>query len=309
MAEALVLGIDIGGTKTAAGCVSSSGGVVDYAVAATPARSGSEAILDAAADLAAQVAAGRACDAVGVAAPGVINRTAGSVVSATGLLTDWAGARVRDGISARLRLPAVIDNDVTAAAFGEARVGACRGVSSLLFVALGTGIGGGLVLDGTPWHGAFGIAGHLGHLAVPEAEGRRCSCGREGHLEALVSGSALLRDALADGIEVGGARELAALAESGHGGACRLLARAGRVLGRTLGGLVNTLDVQAIVIGGGMAAAGPALWKPLEAGLRGEVLPPAKPALTRSALGDRAGVIGAACLAFEAVAPRSGGSR
>jgi glucokinase len=204
----------------------------------------------------------------------------------------------------RLSLPVAVDNDVRAAALGEARYGAAAERGALV-VAVGTGIGGALIRDGALVPGASGVAGHLGHLPVPQAGPYRCSCGRFDHLEAVASGPAMVRAARNAGLHVADLPALLVMAEA-DGRAREALEHSASVLGRTLGGLVNLLDPDVVVIGGGVAGAGDLWWEPLRRAFAAEALPPAAPRLARAALGTRAGLIGAAELARTAVA---GGGR
>jgi glucokinase len=331
--DRLALGIDIGGTKTAVGVVDEQGRVVASRVAATPAGSGAAAVLAAAGDLAsallssaplasallssAALASGALASAqpssaepssaaladggwpvlaVGVGAPGVVDPRRGVVVSATDLLAGWAGTPVAAILGARLGLPVVVDNDVRAAGLGEARHGAGAGVPSALVVAVGTGIGGALIRDGALVPGASGVAGHLGHLPVPDAGPERCSCGRPDHLEVAAAGPAIVRAARAAGLPVADTAEVVRLAATDQR-ARAVLAHAATVLGRMLGGLVNLLDPDVVVIGGGVAGAGEAWWAPLRSAFAAELLRPAAPRLVPAALGTQAGMIGAAAMA------------
>jgi glucokinase len=193
------------------------------------------------------------------------------------------------------------DNDVNAAALGEARHGAGRGLGSLLLVVVGTGLGGAIVHQGRVLRGT---AGEVGHVPVAGAE-VRCSCGRSGHLEAVVAApgitAAYQRAGGQRGVDV---RAMARRAAVGQAEAAAILHAAGTTFGRTLGGLVNTLDPEAVILGGGVMQAGEPLWAPLEAAMRAEVLPSAVGVPLRPAeLGVDAGVIGAAELARELVSP------
>jgi glucokinase len=294
----LVLGIDIGGTKTAVGVVDEHGRVLADAVAPTPAQSGADAVLANAMDLATAVRAAvdRPVLAAGVGAPGVVDARRGVVVSATDLLAGWTGTPVAAILTAELGVPVAVDNDVRAAGLGEARHGAGAQASSVLVVAVGTGIGGALVRDGVLVPGASGVAGHLGHLPVPDAGGDPCSCGRPDHLEAAAAGPALLRAARRAGLPVADTTALVALAATDEP-ARAMLANAATVLGRALGGLVNLLDPDVVVVGGGVAGAGEAWWTPLRRAFHAELLAPAAPRLVPAALGPKAGLIGAATLA------------
>jgi glucokinase len=300
--DGLVLGIDIGGTKTAVGAVDSAGRVLATRRAATPAGAGREAVLDTAARLAREVidAVDRPVLAVGVGAPGVVDARRGVVLSATDLVTGWAGTPVARALADRLGLPVAVDNDVRAAAVGEARHGAGRGAALALVVAVGTGIGGALLRDGVLLPGASGVAGHLGHLPVAGADGRVCSCGRTDHLEAVAAGPAILRAAADRGLAAGSTAEVVALAGTDDRAAA-VVTEAATALGRCLGGLVNLLDPDAVVLAGGVAAAGDAWWQPLRRAFQGELLAPASPALVAAQLGSDAGIVGAGALAVDLV--------
>ncbi|HEX6501321.1 MAG TPA: ROK family protein [Micromonosporaceae bacterium] len=291
------LGIDIGGTKTAVGVVDATGRLLAVEVAPTPARDGADAVLTRVAELAASVraAAGAPVGAAGVGSPGVVDPRRGVVLSATDLITGWTGTPVADALSERLRLPVTVDNDVRAAGLGEARYGAGTGADSALVVSVGTGIGGALIRDGVLVPGASGVAGHLGHLPVPAADGAICSCGRPDHLEAVSAGPALLRAAHRAGLTVADTAALVARAATDDV-ARAVLSRAATALGRALGGLVNLLDPDVVVVAGGLAGTGEAWWGPLRDAFRAEILAPAVPRLVPTALGRHAGVIGAAAL-------------
>lgn len=302
--DGLTLGIDIGGTKTGVGVVDASGRLLAVEVAPTPADEGPEAVLTRAAQVAATVRAtvGQRVEAVGVGSPGVVDPRRGVVLSATDLITGWTGTPVAEALSARLGLPVTVDNDVRAAGLGEARYGAGAGATSALVVSVGTGVGGALIRDGALVAGASGVAGHLGHLPVPGADGAICSCGRPDHLEAVAAGPGLLRAAHRAGLTV--ADTAALVADAGtEPVAAAVLTHAATVLGRALGGLVNLLDPDVVVVGGGVAGTGEAWWTPLRAAFRAEVLAPAAPDLVPTALGRHAGVIGAAALPRPPVPP------
>ncbi|MDD7836031.1 ROK family protein [Paenarthrobacter sp. AB444] len=310
-----VIGVDLGGTKTAAGVVSSSGEVLFSNTIPTLNRAGGEAILDATAALVAGLV-GRAADAgltvsgVGVGSAGVIDAVAGSVVSATDAIRGWAGTALVSGLSTRVGLKVRAVNDVHAHALGEAWLGAAACTSSSLMVAFGTGVGGSFVLDGAPVLGHRFVGGHVGHFASPLAvvDGKPlpCVCGSAGHVEAVASGPAIHESFLRLGgsaAEATDTRGVFELAKKTHdGGAAAAAARAAVELGavaagQAVGGLINILDPETVVISGGLADAGELWWKPMEAALRQELLAPllAVP-VVRAALGNSAAIIGAAKL-------------
>jgi glucokinase len=297
-----LLGVDIGGTKIAVAVVEAADGtVVARRVMPTPSELGPAAVVEAAADLAARVLAAYPAAAGGVGAPGVVDAARGVVVTSTGVLPGWEGTPVAAELERRLGLPFAADNDVNAAALGEARYGAGRGLGSFLLVVVGTGLGGAIVRGGRVQRGATGTAGELGHVPVAGADEVRCSCGRPGHLEALVAapgiGAAYQRATGEPGVDV---RAMARRAAAGEEAAANTLRTAGEVFGRTLGGLVNAIDPEAVILGGGVMQVGEPLWAPLEAAMRAEVLPSAAGVPLRpAALGVDAGVVGAAALAHE----------
>lgn len=298
-----LLGVDIGGTKTAVAVVeASSGEVIARRVEPTPADAGPLAVVDDAANLAARVLAIYPAVAGGVGAPGVVDADRGVVIVSTGYLRDWSGTAFGPELQRRLGLPFAADNDVNAAALGEARFGAGRGLGSFLFAGLGTGLGGAVVSDGRVLRGASGTAGELGHIPVfGVGEEVTCSCGRPGHLEAVVAAPAITaayeRAAGEPGVDL---RVIARRAAMGEPPAVTTLAHVGTVFGRALGGLVNVLDPEAVILGGGVMQAGRPVWEPLEIALRAETLPSASDvALRPAALGVDAAVIGAAALALD----------
>jgi glucokinase len=282
----MVVGLDIGGTKIAAGLIDDGGRIVRSRRTPTPSRGGPDA-LEAASALVHELRAGADVQAVGVGAPGVIDPATGTVVSATDTLARWGGIELRAELERRTRLPVVVDNDVRAAALGEARAGAARGFGTTLVVSVGTGIGGAIVKDGRPRRGGHGTAGEIAHLLAGEHGPIACGCGRPDHIEAVASG-----------------RAIAAAQQAGHSDA---LTHAATVLGRVLGGLACAIDVDAIVVGGGVTQAGGAFLQPLTDAVRVETLPALRelPVL-RAALGADASLVGAGLLAadFLTQAPR-----
>ncbi|MYR15105.1 ROK family protein, partial [Streptomyces sp. SID724] len=177
---AVVIGLDLGGTKIAAALFAPDGEVLVRRTRATPAREGAAAVLDALAAAAAEVDPDGLASLIGVAAAGVVDPRSGRVTSATDSIRGWAGTALGAGLADRTGLPVACDNDVRATAGPElAALTGHRG--SLLYAAVGTGVGGALAVDGRMLHGAAGIAGHLGHLPSAEAAGLPCTCGATGH--------------------------------------------------------------------------------------------------------------------------------
>ncbi|MEV7603818.1 ROK family protein [Paenarthrobacter sp. NPDC089322] len=320
-----VIGVDLGGTKTAAGVVSPFGEVLMSDTIPTLNRAGGEAILDATAALISGLVerateAGLKVSGVGVGSAGVIDASSGVVVSATDAILGWAGTSLVSGLSSRLPHPLVrAVNDVHAHALGEAWLGAAAGTSSSLLVAFGTGVGGSFVLDCSPVLGHRFVGGHVGHFASPLAVYNGvplpCVCGASGHVEAVASGPALYESflrfggaasdasdtrgvfALASGAYDAGATAGSAVSRAA---ALRAIELGAAAAGQAVGGLVNILDPETVVISGGLADAGELWWKPMEAALRQELLAPLIGVpVVPAALGNTAAIIGAAKLVLK----------
>lgn len=297
-----LIGIDVGGTKIAAATVTAHGAVNEYVVRATPAAHGPDAVLDAITAAVESLPDWQTARGIGVGTGGVVDPHAGTVVSANDLLPGWAGTHIHDELRARLQLPVAADNDVNAFALGEHLFGAGQTHTSALYVSVGTGIGGAIVLDGELHHGAHSTAGELGHIAVPEAVGRHCNCGRAAHLEAIASGpaiSAYYREltGTADNPEL---PEIVEQVTTGDPMASRAIEQGATALGRVLGGLVNTLDVDNVVLGGGVPGIGELYWNSLRTAFTAELLPaPSSVTITPAALGSRSAVVGAAALMLD----------
>jgi len=268
------------------------------------------------AELESALAACPEAGAIGLGVPCTIDRAGGLCVSAVNLpLID---VPIRDRIAARFGLPVAMDNDANVAAIAEARIGAARGARNVVLLTIGTGIGGGLIIDGRPYRGANGAGAELGHVVV-DIDGPPCqgNCPNRGCIEAIASGTALaaeaaraaaaapeseLARAAADGAALDG-RLVTALARDGEPESVAVLGTIGRRLGVALSGLANIFDPDAIVVGGGVMAAGELLLGPAREELRARALPPqnATPVLA-AALGPDAGMIGAAILAADELA-------
>ncbi|KJF20907.1 ROK family protein [Rhodococcus sp. AD45-ID] len=292
------IGVDIGGTKVAAAVVTSSGEVLESVRAATPAA-GRDAVLDTTAALIDQLRVTHTVDGIGVGAPGIVDRSSGRVVFASDILPGWMGAEVRSELEARMSLPVTVDNDVRVMAHGENMIGAGHGRSSVLFVSIGTGIGGALSIGGQLRHGAHGTAGELAHLLVPAAGAIGCGCGRTDHLEAVASGPAMAAEyAARAGVPVQPLQKVVALMHSGDPIARAVITDAGELLGRVLAGVATAFDPEVIVIGGGAAQIGADLLSPLMSAFRVEAMKPiAETAILPARLGTDAPLVGAGLLA------------
>jgi glucokinase len=291
-----VIGVDLGGTKILAGVVTSEGVVERHRELATPLES-QAALLDGLETAVRDVLDGDVA-AVGFGIPSRVDRTTGVVAPSVNV--PLGGIALGEAMSERLGLPIGIENDANAATFAEFVAGAGRDVQSMVMLTLGTGVGGGAVLDGVLFRGWA----EFGHTVIVE-DGEPCfgACTGHGHLEAYVSGSAATRDAQRAFGPAADAHRLVRLAQEGDHEAVEVLDRIGRHLGTGIGSLVNIFDPEIVVIGGGFAAAGDFILEPALEVARVEALEPAKQRVTivRAQLGTMAGVIGAGLIAFEAV--------
>lgn len=298
----LVAALDIGGTKTAAALVDVAGRVLERARAATPASEGSSAVLATAAALVQSVRGTRPVLGLGVGSAGIVDPASGVVTGATDVLPGWIGTNLRGELSAALGIPVVVRNDVHAHALGEATYGAGVGCTTLLYVAVGTGVGAAFAHSGLPGgllSGAHAAAGHVGHVPSPEAGDLACTCGGRGHLEAIAAGPALVREhARRTGVRAADLGEVAVLATGGDPDAAAVLELGGRAVGAVVGGLVNVLDPDVVVVGGGVASLGEVWWRPLREAVVAGVLPALRGTpVVPSALGEDAALLGAAALA------------
>lgn len=289
------LGIDVGGTKIAAGVVDHTGRILATSAVPTPKES-AEALYDAVITLASTLIAGHDVTAVGVGAAAFVD-TAGVVQFAPHL--PWRDEPVQRVLSERLGLPVLVDNDANVGGWAEARFGAARDVGDALFVAVGTGIGGALIGGNRLHRGGHGMAGEIGHLPVV-TDGRACQCGLHGCWEQYASGRALVRAAIEAGLAVDHGSAVTAAALAGEATALAVFSEAGRWLGVGMAVAATILDPAIIVVGGGVSVAGDLLLEPartaLRAGLPGGLERPA-PRVVEAALGPAAAIIGAADLA------------
>ena len=295
----LTVGVDVGGTKVAAGVVDADGRVVDRTEMPTPTNDSAE-LLAAITDTARGLLASHDATAVGVGVAGLVDREGEIVRSASHLsLRDYP---LREAVAAAVGVPVVLDNDANAGGWAEARFGAASGCSDALFVGVGTGIGGALVIGGQLRRGAHGTGGEIGHLIV-ERDGRPCPCGSRGCWEQYASGRAFLRAARKSGFEVEHGSAVTVAARAGDERAIQVFDEIGTWLGLGIAGLVAVLDPEVVVIGGGLSAAGDLLLAPTRRAFEDYLTARGRhpePSLVTAALGPDAGLIGAADLARRA---------
>jgi glucokinase len=313
------IGIDIGGTKVAGGVVAPDGTITDTARRATPGRSvtATEDAIAAVVDELAERHDGPLVG-VGVGAAGWFDRTGDTVLFSPHLA--WRNSTLRKDLAARLPYPLWVGNDADAAAWAEYRYGAARGADLALMITLGTGIGGGMVLDGRLRRGSHGVAGEWGHMRVVP-DGRLCACGNRGCWEQYASGTALAQTARevartsraaagrllerVDGdADLRTGEDVARAAADGDPLALELVTDVGVWLGQGIADLAAILDPEVVVIGGGVSMLGDMVLAPardrLERALPGRGFRPG-PRVVVAELGPQAGLVGAADLVRLAV--------
>jgi glucokinase len=251
------LGVDIGGTKISTSVVDRSGSLVSPVMTVeTPASAGASTILDAAFGL---IERGRATHpgihAVGVGSAGVFDAR-GVVVSSTDLLSGWIGTDVSGILSARSALPVVTVNDVHAAAVGEHAIGAASGCDTALVVAVGTGVGGAIIMNGAVSYGRAGVAGSVGHVTIASENHRRCSCGEVDHVEPHASGIGMELSYFENTGRTLSLRDIAALARGGDAIARETIRSGASLLAGAIASAVNLIDPEIVVVGGGVAQIG-----------------------------------------------------
>jgi glucokinase len=308
------IGVDVGGTKVLGGVVDELGAVVKTARRDTP-REGGAALTQAIADVAKELMSDFTIDSVGVSAAGFVSSDRKTML-ATPNIAGWNGVDLDYQLTSLIGLPVVIENDANAAAWGEARFGAGRGKRHMLMLTVGTGIGGGIVVNGELYRGAFGIAAEIGHIRVVP-EGHLCGCGARGCFEQYGSGNALMRharEAIAASPDI--ARNLLsrgdgtlegltgkAITDAARDGDAVALAAfntTAQWLGAGIASLAVVLDPECVVIGGGVIDAGEILLKPTREALERSMPFAGKhpyPEIIGAQLGNEAGLVGVADLA------------
>ncbi|MEA2320234.1 MAG: glucokinase [Solirubrobacteraceae bacterium] len=314
MADACVIGVDLGGTKLLAGTVDAELRVHHRAYRLARRDAVLDTIVEAVQE--AREATTREIAAVGVGVPCLVEPRRGVAMACNHLpLVD---VPIRDILAERIGLPVVLDNDTNAALVAECRFGAARGARDVVMLTVGTGIGGGLLVGGQIVRGATGAAAELGHIVVDD-DGPPCpgNCPNHGCLEAFVSGPALAREgrraaeahpdsglgqALAGGRDVTGPL-VTELAHDGDAAARAVIAGLGRWLGIGIASFVNVFNPEVVVVGGGLVAAGDLLLEPARAVVAERALVPARDQvrIVPARYGDESGMLGAAALAFDVV--------
>jgi len=310
----LTIGIDVGGTKVLGGVVDESGKVLTTARKDTP-RQGGSALTQTIADVAKELLQQHSVASVGVSAAGFVSSDRKTML-ATPNIADWNGVDLDHQLVELIGLPVVIENDANSAAWGEAKFGAGKNQNHMMMLTVGTGIGGGIVVNGALYRGAFGIAAEFGHMRVVP-EGHICGCGARGCFEQYASGNALLRHAReainaspevarnllsrGDGTVAGlTGQAITEAARDGDPVALAAFNTTGQWLGAGIASLAVLLDPACVVIGGGVIDAGEILLKPTRESLERNMPFAGKhpyPEIIAAQLGNEAGLVGVADLA------------
>lgn len=312
---AIWFGVDIGGTRVKTALINSSGAVQVTRNMDTHADRGSENLCRRLAqtlqDLSAEVGISPdSVPGVGVGVPAFLEGSTGFLVEAPNLR--WRNIPLADHLTAALQRPVIVENDANVASLGEAWTGAGAGAESVLCVTVGTGVGGGIVLDGRLHRGVSGMAGEIGHLRIDLEHPLACTCGLSGCLETRASATAIIREAralqatgrLPAEPPIHGAAQVYRLAAEGNREAQAVVETAGTWLGYGLALAAGVLNPAVIVLGGGVAAAGDALLQPVKRAFTANAVPRTAQttAIEMAKLGNQAGAVGAARLAMQHVA-------
>ncbi|ARF54928.1 ROK family glucokinase [Streptomyces gilvosporeus] len=308
----LTIGVDIGGTKIAAGVVDEEGSILETCQVPTP--QATDALTEAIADAVRTVGSGHQIEAVGIGAAGYVDEKRATVLFAPNI--DWRHEPLKDKVEQRVGLPVVVENDANAAAWGEYKFGAGQGHSDVICITLGTGLGGGIIIGNKLRRGRFGVAAEFGHIRVVP-DGLLCGCGSQGCWEQYASGRALLRyakqrafatpenatvllslgDGTPEGIE---GKHISAAARRGDKVAIDSFRELARWAGAGLADLASLFDPSAFIVGGGVSDEGELVLDPIRKSFRrwlvGNQYRPHAQVLAAQ-LGGKAGLVGAADLA------------
>lgn len=298
--QRMAIGVDLGGTKIKAGIIDAQGQILTLKEATTPVQ-GAE-ILNVLTALCCELESRHQVQAIGIGTPGLVAFPEGRILGCTPNLTDWEGRNLSEHFKQHLSCPVVVDNDANVACYGEWKVGGGEGVSDLVVLTLGTGLGSGQVLKGQLSRGHHQLGVGYGHMIVA-AGGRWCNCGQRGCLETYVSGKGLIKNYLLQGgrPELKG-REIFDQAEKGDKLAAAALDQFLEMLATGICNIFNTLAPERILLGGGISAQGEKrLLNPLRQKVKGIMSMPFRnpEAIQLARLGPDAGLIGAGLLALD----------
>jgi len=287
------IGVDVGGTFIKIGVVSERGEIVEKKKIPTPKNAGYKVIIEGIREYLGKWK----ILGIGVGLPGLINTEKGVVHRITNI-KGWNNVPLQKLIEKAVKLPAKIDNDVNCMAFAEAIFGNAKGKKNVFGITLGTGVGGGIVIDGKIYRGANFTAGEVGHVTV-DKNGPKCNCGNRGCLETIAGNKRILSRAKAIGIN--SLEELNSAAMKGNKKAKKIWEETGECIGIVLAGVVNILNPELISIGGGVANAGDLIMKSIRKTVKNRAISVARDSvkIEFSKLGNDAGILGAAALVLE----------
>jgi glucokinase len=299
----VVLAADLGGTNLRIGAVEGDGSILHLTKRPTPKNVSPAGLIGLVREMADECATAMPdkdgfC-AIAFTAPAPVAKDFDGVLTKLPNLPSLVGMNLKSELKALFDLPVIVENDATAAGIGEDWIGASRGVENSICVTLGTGIGGGIIINGEPIRGKDGIGGEIGHICV-EPDGHPCGCGSHGCIEQYASATAIVRMAREAGMDVETAKDVYDAHTQGDQRADTVFRAMGRYLGITLAGLANALNPEMLVICGGVTEGWDAFAGHVEneISIRAYAAAAARAKLVKGELGDNAGMIGAARSAF-----------
>ena len=314
-----IIGIDLGGTNIKAGLISPEGEVIHRWKRLTEAHEGGPAILNRILDLASEILNYKSVKsgelvvkAIGIGSPGAIDHINGIVSSNTANLPGWGGTKIVESFESRFNLPTSVDNDANVFALAEAIFGSGRGARVILCYTLGTGIGGGIIIDGKVFHGVNNFAGELGHTII-EIDGEPCTCGGHGCVEAYTAANGITKyakelmeknpDSKLHECDIINPKTVNQAAQAGDPTALKVIERTGRYLGVAMSSLVAAINPDRIIIGGGISGMKDLLFGSIREEIKSRVFfydhSPVE--ILSAGLGKDSGIIGAATLAMELI--------
>lgn len=291
------IGVDIGGTKILSAVIDKEGNIIKSLRVPSEGKEGREKILSHLYE-AIEGVLSNDIEGIGIGTAGQVDPDTGTIVTATPNLKDWAGTQLKNIIEERFKIPTYVDNDGNVAALGEWWAGGGKGARCLLCLTIGTGIGSGIVYNGKVFRGAKGVGAELGHMSI-KYDGVKCNCGGIGCIEAYASGPALIRKIQEKGKSIMTPEEVQRYAESGDKIVLEAIEEIGTLLGYAIVSFINIFNPDIILLSGGVSNLGDFLIKPIRKIVDTYALPGGRDVkITRAALGEQAGVVGASALVF-----------
>lgn len=291
------IGVDIGGTKILSAVIDKEGNIIKSLRVPSEGKEGREKILSHLYE-AIEGVLSNDIEGIGIGTAGQVDPDTGTIVTATPNLKDWAGTQLKNIIEERFKLPTYVDNDGNVAALGEWWAGGGKGARCLLCLTIGTGIGSGIVYNGKVFRGAKGVGAELGHMSI-KYDGVKCNCGGIGCIEAYASGPALIRKIQEKGKFIMTPEEVQRYAESGDKIVLEAIEEIGTLLGYAIVSFINIFNPDIILLSGGVSNLSDFLIKPIRKIVDTYALPGGRDVkITRAALGEQAGVVGASALVF-----------